>query len=149
VKITILCFIFILIGLQLSAEQTTPVNAKKGVAIRGYDPVAYFEMGKPIQGKEDHGYSWRGVMWHFANEANKKLFSAAPEKYAPQFGGYCAFAASRNYVYDADPTFWKIVDGKLYLNYNAEAKAEWEKDITGNIAKGNTNWPGLLKNNKE
>lgn len=127
------------------AEPVKPVNAKDGIAIRGYDPVAYFEVSKPVKGSDQFQHTWNGAVWHFSSAKNRDAFAKAPEKYAPQFGGYCAYAASRDYIYEADPNFWKIVDAKLYLNFNGDAKKEWEKDIPGNIKKGNENWPDLLK----
>ncbi len=150
VKTLIACVVVLLFSSFTFAEKSVkPVNAKDGIAIRGYDAVAYFTSSKPVKGSEKYQHSWNGATWHFSNEENRKLFAAAPEKYAPQFGGYCAYAASRDYIYDADPEFWKIVDGKLYLNYNADAKKEWEKDIPENIKKGNENWPDLLKGKEE
>lgn len=145
VKTFLICIVLAFATALAVAESVNPVNAKDGVAIRGYDPVEYFNSGKAVKGSKEFTHSWNGAQWHFLNEANKNLFVASPQKYAPQFGGYCAYAASRDYIYDADPNFWKIVDGKLYLNYNGDAKKEWEKDIPGNIEKGNKNWPGLLK----
>ena len=138
-------FIIMFSAFAFSEESITPVNVKNGIAIHGYDAVAYFNLFKPVKGIEKFKHSWKGATWYFSSESNRSLFAESPEKYAPQFGGYCAFAASRDYIYDADPEFWKIVNGKLYLNYNAEAKKEWEKDVNGNIKNGNENWPNLLK----
>jgi YHS domain-containing protein len=128
-----------------AAQPVAPINSSKGVAIKGYDTVAYFEKGNPVKGSEEFQFNWNDATWYFSSSANRDLFAKNPEKYVPQFGGYCAYAASRNYIYEADPMVWKIVDGKLYLNYNKEAQQEWEKDIPGNIEKGDKNWPGLLK----
>ena len=145
-KIISVCVVVLMLSVfAFAGEAVKPVNGKDGIAIHGYDAVAYFTSSKPIKGTEKFQYSWNGANWYFSSEENRKLFAATPEKYAPQFGGYCAFAASRDYVYDADPAFWKIVEGKLYLNYNADAKKEWEKDVSGNIKKGNDNWPNLMK----
>jgi YHS domain-containing protein len=145
VKIVSVCVFVLLLTTTAFAEGVKPVNAKEGIAIRGYDVVAYFNDSKPVKGTEQFQHSWNGATWHFSNEANRDAFAKDPVKYAPQFGGYCAYAASRDYIYDADPNFWKIVDGKLYLNFNADAKKEWEKDVPLNIKKGNENWPGLLQ----
>jgi YHS domain-containing protein len=113
-------------------------------AVGGYDPVAYFVEGKPVAGKRGITYSWKGATWRFANEKNRDLFKEKPEAYAPQFGGYCAWAVSQGYTAKGDPQHWKIVGGKLYLNYDGRVQKTWEKDIPGNIAKGDRNWPKVL-----
>jgi YHS domain-containing protein len=143
--ISISVFVFIVLTAIAYADTVKPVNVKEGIAIRGYDAVAYFKVSKRVQGNEQYQHTWNGATWYFSSEANRDAFAKDPEKYAPQFGGYCAYAASRDYIYDADPNFWKIVDGKLYLNFNGDAKKEWEKDIPTNIKKGNENWPDLMK----
>lgn len=130
----------------LAARAEKPVNATLfGVAIKGYDPVAYFADAKPVAGKSEFAHEWMGATWRFANAANRDAFKAAPEKYAPQYGGYCAWAVSRGDTAGIDPAAWKIVNGKLYLNYNLEIQKKWETDIPGHIAKADTNWPKLLK----
>ena len=127
-------------------DKADPINKdSSGVAIKGFDAVAYFTTGKPVKGSQQFQYDWMGAKWHFANAANRDLFAKSPEKYAPQYGGYCAFAVSSNYVYDADPEIWKIVDGKLYLNYNRIARFRWEQDIPGRIKKADEYWPKLHK----
>jgi YHS domain-containing protein len=132
--------------LPLAARAEKPVNATLfGVAIKGYDPVAYFTEAKPVKGNSDFAFEWMGAKWHFANAANRDSFKAAPEKYAPQFGGFCAWAVSQGYTAGIDPAAWKIVNGKLYLNYNSEIQKKWEGDASGNIAKADVNWPKLLK----
>jgi YHS domain-containing protein len=113
-------------------------------AIRGYDPVAYFTDGKPVEGKRDITFAWKGVTWRFVSEKNRDLFKAKPEAYAPQYGGYCAWAVSQGYTAKGDPKYWRIVDGKLYLNYDAKVQKDWEKDIPGHISKGDNNWPKVL-----
>lgn len=129
----------------LHAEK--PVNTTfTGVAIKGYDPVAYFTESKPIKGSSDHAFDWNGAEWRFASAANRDLFKADPVKYAPQFGGYCAWAVSRGYTAGIDPEAWKVVNGRLYLNYSAKVQAQWAEDIPGNIAKAEENWPKILRN---
>ncbi len=113
-------------------------------AAGGYDPVAYFSEGKPVQGKRDITFAWKGATWRFASEKNRELFKARPEAYAPQYGGYCAWAVSRGYTAKGDPRYWRVVDGKLYLNYDAGVQKDWENDIPGNIAKSDKNWPSVL-----
>ena len=116
-----------------------------GGAIRGYDPVAYFTEGRPVKGKKAHRAEWMDATWSFASEENRKLFEADPEKYAPRYGGYCAWAVSRGYTASIDPDAWSIVDGALYLNYSLGVRAQWSQDVPGNIAKGDANWPKLLE----
>jgi YHS domain-containing protein len=128
------------------ALAVSPVNKSLfgGQAIRGYDPVAYFESGQPQKGLKAFAHAWNGATWLFASEAHRAAFAAQPEKYAPQFGGYCAWAVSQGYTADIDPEAWRIVDGKLYLNYSPKIQKQWEEDTAGNIAKGEKNWPGLV-----
>jgi YHS domain-containing protein len=126
--------------------QGAKVNtARGGLAIDGYDPVAYFTEGRPVKGDPRFTHSHRGATYQFMSAASRDLFAKEPDRYVPQFGGFCAYAVSRNYTADTDPLAWKIVDGKLYLNYNARAQAKWQEDVPGNIAKGHANWPGLSR----
>lgn len=115
-----------------------------GLAIRGTDPVAYFTQGGPVPGKAAFTYQWNNATWRFASAENRDLFAADPLKYAPQYGGFCAWAVSRGYTAPIDPNAWKIVDGKLYLNYSTGVQSQWEQDIPGNISRANANWPGVL-----
>ena len=121
----------------------------RGVAIRGYDPVAFFTAGRPVAGKAEHSLVWNGATWRFASAASLAAFKAAPARFAPQFGGYCAWAVSQHYLAPGDPNFWKIVDGKLYLNANARAKELWEADQAEAIARGHANWPAVLTDNQD
>ncbi|MDP3069447.1 MAG: YHS domain-containing (seleno)protein [Opitutaceae bacterium] len=130
----------------LPAHAVSPVNATFfGVAIKGYDPVAYFESGKPVKGDSAFAHEWNGATWRFASAAHRDVFKAAPERYAPQYGGYCAWAVAQGYTAGIDPDAWKIVAGKLYLNYSPEVQKKWAGDEPGNIAKADTHWPKLLK----
>ena len=115
-----------------------------GLAIRGTDPVAYFTEGGPVAGSSEFTYTWNNATWQFASAENRDLFVANPEQYAPQYGGYCAWAVSQGYTAAIDPNAWKIVDGKLYLNFNKGVQRRWERDIPGNITRANANWPGVL-----
>ena len=124
-----------------------PVFNENGTAIRGYDPVAYFTQGKPVEGNAEHAIEFRGARWHFASAENRDLFAADPEKFAPQYGGYCAWAVANNYIASIDPHAWSIKDGKLYLNYSKFLRVRWSVDKAGNIAKGDTNWPSLRAGN--
>lgn len=128
-----------------AAWAAAPVNASwRGLAIKGHDPVAYFEEGKPAEGRPEHAFSWMGAAWRFASARNKEAFQADPGRYAPQYGGYCAWAVSQGYTADIDPAAWKVVNGKLYLNYSQDVQKNWAKDIPGHIAKADKNWPGVL-----
>ena len=123
-----------------------PVNkTSDGVAIRGYDPVAYFTDGRPVKGSREFEHVWMGAEWHFSSAGHRDLFIRDPEKYAPKYGGYCAYAVSRGSTADIDPEAWSIVDGKLYLNLSRKIRDRWNKDIPGNIRKADENWPGILK----
>ena len=115
-----------------------------GLAIRGTDPVAYFTQGRPITGTSAFTYTWGNATWQFASAENRDLFAANPKQYAPQYGGFCAWAVSRGYTASIDPKAWKIVDGKLYLNYSSSVQQQWERDIPVNISKADANWPGVL-----
>ncbi|HEV7228142.1 YHS domain-containing (seleno)protein [Brevundimonas sp.] len=119
-----------------------------GLAIGGYDPVAYFDEGRPVVGSAAHQLEWNGATWRFASAAHLAVFRADPAAYAPQFGGYCAWAASQGYIAPGDPQVWRIVDGRLYLNFNARAQALWEDDVPGAIARGQANWPRILTDNQ-
>ncbi|MGD1949590.1 MAG: YHS domain-containing (seleno)protein [Leptolyngbyaceae cyanobacterium] len=115
-----------------------------GLAIRGTDPVAYFTDGGPVAGSSEFTYTWNNATWQFASAENRDLFVANPAQYAPQYGGYCAWAVSQGYTAAIDPNAWKIVDGKLYLNFNTGVQRRWERDIPGNITRANANWPEVL-----
>lgn len=115
------------------------------VAVSGYDTVAYFTLSRPVKGDSKFSTQYKGVEWRFANEEHKGKFVANPEQYAPQYGGYCAWAVAQGDTALADPTKWKIVDGKLYLNYDANVQKKWEADIPGFINKANKNWSAVLK----
>jgi YHS domain-containing protein len=114
------------------------------VAIGGYDPVAYFTLGRPTQGVATFKTTYQGAEFRFATAANRATFIASPARYAPQFGGYCAWAVSQGYTAGIDPNAWAIVDGKLYLNYNRTIQARWQGDRANLIQAGNRNWPTVL-----
>ena len=115
-------------------------------AVRGYDVVAYYTESRPVEGKRSLVHNWNGAEWRFASTANRDLFAANPEKYAPQYGGWCAWAVSQGYTASIDPEAWRIVDGKLYLNYSKSVQQQWMQDVKGNISKGNRNWLGIREN---
>lgn len=114
-----------------------------GWGAEGYDVVAYFTEGKPIEGKSEFRFDWKGAKWRFASAANRDKFAGSPEKYAPQYGGYCAYAVSQGYTASIDPEAWSVVDNKLYLNYSKGVRSTWEKDIPGYIKSADKNWPSI------
>jgi hypothetical protein len=122
-------------------------SAAADVAIKGYDPVAYFKAGKALKGIESFAFPWHNMTWHFETKENRDLFAASPEKYAPQYDGYCAWALTEERKAKTDPEVWKIVDGKLYLNCSTTAYEKWSKDIPGNIKKADANWLKLSGKN--
>lgn len=128
-----------------AAEPPVYTGIVKGIAVGGYDPVAYFTEGKPVQGSKDITLEHEGATWRFASAANRDTFKADPAKYAPRYGGYCAWAVSQGYTAKGDPDAWTVSDGKLYLNYNKSVRATWAKDIPGNVKKGDANWPKVLE----
>lgn len=129
---------------SLAAGKTDRVNKNSdGAALKGYDAVAYFTEGKPVKGSPQFQYDWMGAKWLFASAANRDQFAKDPAKYAPQFGGYCAYAVSQGHTANIDPEAWRVVDGRLYLNWSKGVQKKWEADVPGNIKKGNENWPNL------
>lgn len=126
----------------LAAEP--PIFAEGGVAIKGADPVAYFTEGRPVIGASEHALDWNGATWHFASAQNRDAFAAEPAAYAPQYGGYCAYAVSQDYTAKIEPEAWTIVDGKLYLNFSRRVRRIWSRDVPGHIAAANANWPDVL-----
>jgi len=120
---------------------TAPMSA---IAVAGYDPVAYFDLGKAVPGAKTHTTLWKGAEFRFASAASLTKFRADPARYAPQYGGYCAWAVSQGYRAKGDPKHWRVVGGKLYLNYSADVQKRWEADIPGFIAKAEKNWPRVL-----
>ncbi len=134
------------VGLPSPALALDPVNNSLigDVAIHGYDPVAYFTAGKPTEGDAAFTFTWKGAVWRFASAANRDLFAKDPARYAPQFGGYCAYAVSQNDTADIDPRAWKVVNNKLYLNYDLNIQKQWEANMSAFIVAAEKNWPGLL-----
>jgi len=113
-------------------------------AIKGYDTVAYFTQGKPVKGSSDYQTDYQGAQWLFSSQSNLDLFLAEPEKYAPQYGGYCAWAVSQNSTASIRPDLFTIVNGKLYLNYSDKINDRWLKDQTALIEQADKHWPELL-----
>ncbi len=113
--------------------------------MKGYDIVAYFTEGQARRGDMRFEVEWDGALWRFASAEHREAFRKEPVRYAPQYGGYCAYAVSRGYTADADPEAWHIENGRLYLNYSRRVRDTWREDIPGHIAKADRNWPGLTK----
>jgi len=133
------------IGLSAASPVDAVNKDRKGIALKGYDAVAYFEQGRPVKGSPEFRHEWNGATWQFASAASRDTFKASPEKFAPQYGGYCSWAVSNNYTADADPEAWKIVNGRLYVNYNKSVQKKWEPEAARRIADADRNWPGLHK----
>lgn len=125
-------------------DSTAAVNTdQQGVALHGYDPVAYFTGGAPAKGNTQFTTTYEGARYYFASAENAAKFKASPEAFAPQFGGFCAMGVALEKKLDGDPMVWKIVDGKLYLNVNADVAVAWQRDIPGNLEKANDLWPEI------
>lgn len=139
--------------LHLSAQQAAPpassakvlVNVDRhGVALEGYDPVAFFTDSAAVRGDSTHRASYGGATYWFASEAHRALFQADPAKYAPQFGGYCAYGASRGYPAKVEIETWQVIDGKLYLNYDRDIQRRFNRDVAEYLRKAYANWPGIV-----
>ena len=115
-----------------------------GVAIRGYDTVAYFTEGAPVEGSEEFTAEWQGATWRFASAEHLDLFEADPERYAPQYGGYCAYGVAQDGLVKIEPENWTILDDKLYLNYDDDVQALWEEDVPGFIEQADAKFDALL-----
>ena len=151
------CLAFML-GLTLTTLSATVMAAdpqifsNKEGAIGGVDPVAYFSLepdATSVKGSDDYTHDWNGATWKFASAENRDLFAANPEDYAPQYGGYCAFAVSHNFTKPVNPDVWTLVNGKLYLNLNRIAHGKWKKGIAESIERGDKNWPTVLTSCEE
>jgi YHS domain-containing protein len=140
--------LFVAIAGSAAAGTDSPVaavNAAEGIGLKGYDPVAYFINGAPTKGSEQYSLAWKGVTYRFAAAGNLEKFKADPEKYLPQYGGYCAYAMSLDRIADIDPSRWAIVNGKLYLNNGFVAEKLWSLNKNGNIVSADRNWPQYPK----
>ncbi|WP_299842131.1 YHS domain-containing (seleno)protein [uncultured Roseovarius sp.] len=120
------------------------IYASGGVAINGYDAVAYFQEAAPVPGDAAYTVEWKGVIWQFSRAENRDAFAAAPDDFAPQYGGYCAYALSKGAIAKTSPDAWTVHGGKLYLNYDVSVRSIWQQDIPGNISLADENWPAVL-----
>ncbi len=133
----------IVLGTVCAPAQKSAVFVDDGVAIHGYDAVAYFTQSKPVKGESKFSFKWNGANWYFASQQDLDLFKANPAKYAPQYGGYCAYGVSQEHKAPTKPEAWTIVNGKLYLNYNNDVRATWQKGQSSYIIKADENWAGI------
>jgi len=125
------------------SAQKAEVYSPGGKAIKGYDPVAFFTQSKPVMGADSLSYSWNGATWLFSSRQDLDRFKAEPMKYAPQYGGYCAYGTSQGHKAPTEVDTWTVVDGKLYFNYNKKVKEMWVKDQPGYIQKADIQWPQI------
>ena len=139
---------FLIFSLGCALAQVDYYSDGNGLAINGYDPVAYFLEDKPVRGYSQFTFVWQETEWRFKNQANMDAFKLSPEKYAPQFGGYCAYGTSENHKSPTKPAAFTIVDDKLYLNYSMKVKQLWLKDMRGHITKAEVNWVTLKEKAK-
>jgi len=135
--------LLVLCAASAFAGQAVNAPGPDKVAIKGFDPVAYFTDGKPVAGSKEFAFQWMDATWRFASAQHREAFAADPARYAPQYGGYCAYAVSQGGTADIDPAAWTIVGGKLYLNLSKSVQARWSKDIPGHIKAADANWPKI------
>lgn len=146
-KIVISLIGMALLSSTVMAADPNIYSHKKHGAIKGTDTVAYFSLepgADAVKGSDEYTHTWNGAHWKFISAENRDKFIAEPEKYAPQYGGYCAFAVSHNFTKPTNPNAWRIVNDKLYLNLSKGVQKKWIKDIPGNIVKADKNWPDVL-----
>jgi hypothetical protein len=143
-----ICVMVVVLGvggaLAVRGQSARSVNSANGVAVQGYDVVAYFSQNTAVKGSPSLTHDWNGVRWQFANAQNRDAFATEPAKYAPAFGGYCAYGVSRGYAVDIDPEAFSIVNGTLYLNYSRSVQQTWNKNRDGYIEKANRHWPTVM-----
>lgn len=141
----VFCAAFAVFAAEPAFAGQSPVNTLDGgVAIKGYDPVAYFSEGAPRQGKAAFSAQHGGATWYFASAENKARFEADPAKYTPAYGGYCAYGVAQGYLVKIEPDAWAIRDGKLYLNYDRSVQKTWSAKPAAYIQQADGEWPGLV-----
>src|SRR3974390_2169504 len=145
-KLVLLLVLLSFIATPLLADTKSLLNVdKNNLAIRGYDPVAFFTKNKPVKGRPEFKSTYEGAIYFFASAENKTLFEKEPSKYRPAFGGFCAYGVSRNKLVEIDPEAFQIVDGHLLLQYSKGVRNDFNKDVQGNLDKANQNWPALVE----
>ncbi len=147
-RVTSVFTLLTLLAISVASNAAKPIysGGKERAAIRGYDTVAYFTENKPVKGLKEFAFEYKGAKWLFSTQENLSLFKASPEKYAPQFGGYCAYAVSKNTTASIKPEYFTIHDQKLYLNYSKSVYKRWLKDKDDLIEDAESHWPELLNN---
>ena len=145
-KKIVLSFLLLGLALPVLAQTKSLLNLdKSGLALQGYDPVAFFTDGRPVKGDAKFACKRDGAVYFFATREHREAFAAAPEKYEPEFGGYCAFGVSRDRLVEIDPAAFQLVDGKLLLQYSKGIRDDFNRDAKANLAKARANWPGLVE----
>jgi YHS domain-containing protein len=145
-QIFVICLLSLFVTAAAVADPPiAAVNTEHGLAVKGYDPVSYFTTGKPTPGLAEFSITYREAAYRFSSAENRDRFIAMPEKFVPQYGGYCALAMSLNKIADIEPDQWAIVNDKLYLNNGFIAQSLWSLDKSGNIVRGDQNWPLIPK----
>ena len=142
---TVLFIIALTVATSVEAGKPVYSGGRDRAAIRGYDPVAYFTQNEAVKGSKEFTVSYNGATWMFSSAEHKALFEADPEKYAPQFGGYCAYAVSQNTTASIKPKYFTIHEGKLYLNYSKPVHKRWSSNKADLIKQAETHWPNILK----
>lgn len=137
--------ITMLMGAGVTGKPQINTIGSPGLAIKGYDPVAYFDQGGPRAGMAKHTLQHAGVQWRFSSAANKAKFEQNPERYMPAYGGYCAYGVAQGYLVKIEPDAWAVRNGKLYLNYSTRVQQTWSKSPDAYINKANVRWPKLIK----
>ena len=140
---TITMSIMLVLILGSLFAQSSQVFTTDAGAIKGYDPVAFFKAGKPVMGLKEYSYEWNGAKWYFSSNDNLTAFKKDPEKYAPQYGGYCAYGTSEGHKAPTETDTWTIVNNKLYFNYSKNVQTEWKKDQKARIEKADKTWPTI------
>ena len=134
----------LLVQVAVSGERTSfNLGHFNGLAINGYDPMSYWLDGKPVRGDERFRFDYGGATWQFVSQERLEAFAESPERYAPQYGGYCAYAAAQGALADVDPHAWRIWNDRLYLNYSPQVRRIWASDIDANILRANANWTAI------
>ena len=135
----------LLVGFFIAQALAGEYYEREGVAISGYDPVAYFAEMKPVKGLAEFHSEYQGSTFYFSTATNRDRFTLQPDKFAPQYGGYCAFGMAKGYKAVIDPAAFTVVEDKLYLNYSESVRSQWKLDVPGYILKANANWPDVKR----
>ena len=142
-QLLIIAVVFISTSSIVQAQKS-PVYAPNGIALEGYDAVAFFTQSKPVKGSASFSYNWEGAKWLFADKADLEKFRESPTKFAPQYGGYCAYGVSQGHKAPVQTDTWTILNNKLYFNYNSKVKETWVKNQSEYIDQANKKWPSVM-----